>query len=142
MCLDCERGATAVKAIVGGVAVLLVCLTLGCKSDGLVIAAGRVTFDGQPLADGSISFCPFDKTVAPQGGRIQGGRFQLRCHPGKHRVEILASRPKAGAVEITPGMTPQEQYIPARYNDASSLEAEVTPQGPNEFTFELESNRR
>ena len=31
------------------------------------------------------------------------------------------------------------QYIPARYNDASELRVEVTPDGDNTFEFKLES---
>jgi hypothetical protein len=116
---------------------LLLCGTLGCGSDGMVVVSGSVTFDGQPLADGAISLYPADKSVAPQGGRIRDGRFQLRCRPGKYRVEILASRPKEGAQELSPGMIPFEQYIPARYNDASSLEVEVSTKSRQEFTFGL-----
>jgi prepilin-type N-terminal cleavage/methylation domain-containing protein len=33
-----------------------------------------------------------------------------------------------------------EQYLPARYNARSELTAEVTAQGPNEFTFELQTD--
>lgn len=103
----------------------------------MVVVTGGVMFDGQPLPGGAISFYPADKTVAPQGGRIRDGGFQVRCRPGKYRVEILASRPKEGAKEQTPGMTPLEQYIPARYNDASTLEAEVSTQRRQQFTFAL-----
>jgi hypothetical protein len=81
-----------------------------------------------------------DKGVAPQGGRIVAGRFQLRGRPGSQRVEIVASRPKPDAVEITPGMKPLEQFVPARYNAASTLEIEVSPDGPNVFDFDLKSS--
>jgi len=37
----------------------------------------------------------------------------------------------------SPGMTPLEQFIPARYNDASSLEAEVSTKSRQQFTFDL-----
>jgi hypothetical protein len=33
----------------------------------------------------------------------------------------------------------QEQYLPARYDEKSQLEAEVTDQGPNVFAFEWTS---
>lgn len=139
MRLNSGRAASWQNATACAAAVLLLCGTLGCGSDGMVVASGGVTFDGQPLADGAVSLYPADKSVAPQGGRIRGGRFQLRCRPGKYRVEILASRPKEGAKELTPGMTPLEQYIPAQYNDASSLEAEVSTKSRQEFTFDLAS---
>jgi len=139
MCLNSGRAASWMNATACLAGALLLCATLGCGSDGMVVASGSVTFDGRPLVDGAISLYPADKSVAPQGGRIRDGRFQVRCRPGKYRVEILASRPKEGAKEASPGMTPLEQYIPARYNDASSLEAEVTMKSRQEFTFDLVS---
>ena len=134
-----EHIVAVLPAAARGVAALLLCMTLGCGSDGMIVASGSVTCDGKPLADGAISFCPFDKNIAPQGGRIRDGSFQLRCRPGKYRVEILASRPKEGGQELSPGMIPFEQYIPARYNDASELEAEVSTKSRQEFTFDLRS---
>lgn len=120
----------------------LVMLAVGCSGDGMLTITGSVTYDGQPLADGAISFHPLDAKIAPQGGLIAAGRFRVRTRPGRYRVEIRATRPQAGAVELTPGATPREQYIPARYNDESTLEAEVTPQGANTFTFDLQSKSR
>jgi hypothetical protein len=108
----------------------------GCSGDGLVASKGTVTCDGELIADGAISFHPLDKRVAPQGGRIVAGRFQIRGQ----RVEIVASRPKPDAVEISPGMKPLEQFIPGRYNTASTLEADVTAAGPNVFDFDLTSS--
>lgn len=139
MRLNSGRAASWMNAAACLAGALLVCGAFGCGSDGMVVALGGVMFDGQPLADGAISFYPADKSVAPQGGRIRDGRFQVRCRPGKYRVEILASRPKEGAKEASPGMTPLEQYIPARYNDASELEAEVSTKSRQEFTFDLRS---
>ena len=137
MFLNSGCAASWMNATVCLAGALFLCATLGCGSDGMVVVSGSVTFDGQPLADGAVSFSPADKSVAPQGGRIRDGRFQLRCRPGKYRIEILASRPKKEAKELTPGMTPLEQYIPAHYNDATSLEAEVSTKSRQEFTFDL-----
>lgn len=138
MCLiSGTAAASRANVVAWGVAAVLLCVALGCGGDGMVVASGSVTFDGHPLAEGAISFYPADTRDGPQGGRIRDGRFQLRCRPGKHRVEILASRPKVGAQELTPGMAPLEQYIPARYNDASSLEVEVSSKSGQQFTFDL-----
>ena len=137
MCPTSQRAASWMNAAACLAGALLLCGAFGCGTDGMGVASGSVTFDGQPLVDGAISFYPADQSVAPQGGRIRDGRFQLRCRPGKYRVEILASRPKEGAKELTPGMTPLEQYIPAHYNDATSLEAEVSTKSRQEFTFDL-----
>jgi hypothetical protein len=37
-------------------------------------------------------------------------------------------------------MKPLEQFVPARYNAASTLEIEVSPDGPNVFDFDLKSS--
>jgi hypothetical protein len=137
MCPTSRRAASWMNAAACLAGALLLCVAFGCGSDGMVVASGSVTFDGRSLVDGAISFYPADKSVAPQGGRIRGGQFEVRCRPGKYRVEILASRPKEGAKEASPGMTPLEQFIPARYNDASSLEAEVSTKSRQQFTFDL-----
>ena len=137
MCPTSRRAASWMNAAACLATALLLCGAFGCGTDGIVVASGSVTFDGQRLADGAISLYPADKSVAPQGGRIRDGQFQIRCRPGKYRVEILASRPKEGAQELSPGMIPFEQYIPARYNDASSLEVEVSTKSRQEFTFNL-----
>lgn len=118
----------------------LTVLAAACAGDGLVTSTGSVVCDGQPVDTGAISFHPVEGRLAPQGGQIVAGRFRVRTLPGRHRVEIRASRPKAGGVELTPGALPREQYIPARYNDESTLEVEVSPLRVNEFTFHLASN--
>ena len=85
MCLNSGRAASWMNAAACLAGALLLCGTLGCGSDGMVVASGSVTFDGPPLADGAISFYPADKSVAPQGGRIRDGQFQLRHGPRKGR---------------------------------------------------------
>ena len=118
-------------------AVLVLVGAIGCSSDGHVVSNGMITYDGEPLGDGAISFHPLDASFAPQGGLVIDGAFQIRCRPGRQRVEIYASRPTVGAIELTPGMTPTEQFIPSRYNADSSLEVEILERGPNRFTFDL-----
>ena len=116
----------------------LILAALGCgRSDGFVASTGRVTFDGKPVATGAVTFQPRESGPAPQGAQIIGGQFRIRTLPGRYRVEIVAGRPEPGGVEITPGMPRLEQYIPERYNAASTLEVDVVERGPNDFTFDL-----
>ena len=106
--------------------------------------SGTVTLDGQPLADGEIHFISKAEgtlDIVP----IQGGKFEGQAKAGKRRVEISAYReeqPAAGAGEPTmPGADAPTRvnYIPPQYNIESELTEEVTPDGPNQFTFELVS---
>jgi hypothetical protein len=100
--------------------------------------SGTVTFDGEPLADGEIQF------VTPTTGAldivsISGGNFQGEAKAGLRRVQISAFR-EGEPMAPMPGAKPEPtriNYIPAEYNAMSKLEANVTPDGPNQFEFEL-----
>jgi hypothetical protein len=125
--------------LVAVVALIATPLAAGCSGDGLVTSTGTVTCDGRPLADGAISFHPLEAGAAPQGSRVVAGAYRIRGRPGRQRVEIVASRPRAGAAELTPGMRPLEQFLPSRYNSTSQLGAEVTARGRNVFNFDLQT---
>jgi hypothetical protein len=99
--------------------------------------SGTVTWNGQPLPEGSIRFEPEDaKGLPPDPGQIKDGKYQLQARPGKKRVQIYATR-ESGKIDPIMGAAPREQYIPAKYNDKTELRAEVTPDGKNEFPFAL-----
>lgn len=115
-------------------------MVAGCSGNGLVTCTGRVRCDGELVESGAISFHPLDGRSAPQGSQIVAGRFRIRVPRGRYRVEIVATRPRKDGVELTPGMTPQEQYIPARYNAATTLEAQVTGWS-NDVSFELSTGQ-
>ena len=108
---------------------------------------GTVTLDGEPLAEGSISFRPLRGTQSPTAGAsIKNGSFNIDSKVGLiagiFRVEIMASRKTGKKVpdQITGGMVDEyEQYVPALYNTESTLIEEVTNGGKNEFSFVLES---
>jgi len=112
-------------------------LVAGCSSKGLITVKGFVRCDGKPMASGGISFHPADGSSSPQGSRIVAGRFRVRIPRGRYRVQIVATRQQQGGVELTPGMPRQEQYIPARYNAASVLEADANGWWWNHFAFDL-----
>jgi hypothetical protein len=122
---------------------LLCSLTLsaGCGRSGpaTVPVSGSVTFSGQPVAEGEIQFRSADGAAASWAGPITGGRYEIRSTVGPKRVEIIATRPKAGAKPKPSGEdVVNEMYIPDRYNLESELTAEVTEAGPNTFDFRLE----
>jgi hypothetical protein len=123
------------------VALLLLAIApLGCGGSGpeTYPVSGTVTFDGQPVPDGDILFVPADGKGLPDPGKIENGEFSFDAKPGPKRVEIEASR-QTGPVDTSMGMAPRQPYIPACYNTETTLTAEVTPDGPNEFDFPLKS---
>lgn len=98
---------------------------------------GSVTLDKTPLADGAITFLT-PEGVAAGGGPVKDGAFTARLKPGTYKVSITGSRPVPG--KVVPGMgTPLlESVVPARYNSATTLTADVSPDR-TEFAFPLES---
>ena len=104
--------------------------------------------EGQPLKEGPISFFPQLDTKGPTAGAsIVDGKFTINAKkgplPGKFHVQITATRLTGRKIPAPPpgcGYTCEiEQYLPARYNTKSELEAEVTEDGPNRFEFDLSS---
>lgn len=126
----------------------LVGLISGCgPAGGTVSVRGHVTFDDESISEGTIAFVPSGATSGSStGGPIQNGTYSLGKDaglvPGTYTVEIRASR-KTG--EIVPAVPPatgevevSEQFIPAKYNSESTLEAQVQS-GENELDFNLRS---
>jgi hypothetical protein len=118
---------------------------IGCgRGIERVSVAGAVSLDGQPLAEGSISFVPL--AGGPSAGcQISGGRFSIpRAQgpgPGRYRVEIVAFEETGRQVEDddVPGATQTltRQVIPPRYNERSTLEVELGRDGANALEFAI-----
>lgn len=113
-------------------------LLAGCGPSGpeTFPVSGTVTWNGQPLPEGTILFAPADEKGVPDVGQIVQGQYRLRAKPGKKKVQIFAER-ETGKIDPVMGAVPRESYIPARYNSQTTLTAEVTAGGKNEFTFDL-----
>ena len=100
--------------------------------------SGEVIFDGKPLPEGEILFLPDNPVHGPEAGKIKNGHFALRATAGSQRVQIRAARLIPGAAPSPRGNVPAtEEYVPARFNSATVLTAEVRPEGPNAFKFDL-----
>jgi hypothetical protein len=106
---------------------------------------GTVTLDGQPLASGSIQFQPSSQDGATSGGAvITGGKFSISQEeglpPGSYKVVIRGSATSpGGALTEPPGTAKavEKELIPERYNEKTTLTAEVKASGPNTFDFPL-----
>ena len=119
----------------------LLTLALGCGSGGppTYKVTGTVTCDGVPVEDGEILFIPVEKELGPDAGRIRNGGYEMRAKAGKKRVEIRASRPLPG--KRNPMGPVYVDYIPEKYNARTTLGAEVRPDGPNRFDYQLEGGK-
>lgn len=115
------------------VAALLPCL--GCGASHLAVVQGNVTFDGQPVEQGSITFEPADGVGPVTGGTIQNGKYRLDAEggmePGKKIVRIRAVRATGRKIEAGPPSPPGTMvdelspFIPAIYDEKSTLTVQV-----------------
>ena len=126
---------------------LCVCV-IGCGPGnplGRKAISGKVTFAGQPLANGSISFEPLEAGGVTSGGTIENGSYSIATAGGlplgKYLVRINASRSAHEAPQNLPPGTPEPpavELIPAAYNRESEETVEVTD-GSNVFNFDIPS---
>ena len=127
---------------------LLLLLSAGC-SPSAVEVTGEITLDGQPVADGMISFVPpsSEKSLKPAWSKINSGRYSISA--GRvlkpeipYRVEILAYHKTGREVPsaVPGGGLRQEivQIIPTEFNRKSTLKATVQA-GENEINFDLKT---
>ena len=72
---------------------------------------------------------------------IKDGRYAGKAGLGMRQIEIVAVRETRPAKTASPAYGPpqpaRENYLPERYSTKSTLTAEVTQAGPNEFDFNL-----
>ncbi|MGL4514737.1 MAG: hypothetical protein ACRCT8_16740 [Lacipirellulaceae bacterium] len=119
---------------------LVVATLCGCgPANGKSAISGTVTFDGEPISTGFVTFTP-EGAGSPDAGPIHDGKFSLKAVPGKHRVKVEASRPM-GDIIPSMGTRLHEEYIPARYNSETTLSGEVKSGENNEFEFNLTSKK-
>lgn len=106
--------------------------------------AGRVTWQGQPLETGIISFRPLENQPFESGATIQQGAFTVPrakgLVPGKYLVRIHASKADPGLPPPAEGerdMRPGVEVLPRKYNAASELTAEIGWWGTSTLSFDL-----
>lgn len=121
-----------------------ICLLIGCNTETEVKRSevtGKVTWDGKPLPDGTISFDVGDGAV-PGNGEIKDGVYKLAAKPGKNRVVIRAYKidPNIKKTDVRP-VDDRVNYIPATYNDKSTLTADVS-EANKSFDFDLSSKEK
>ncbi len=124
---------------------LLTLLTLGgCGPSSNAPAryrvSGTVSFDGAPLKSGDIQFVSTSGDGAVDAGTITNGTYAVEATPGAKQVKITASRIVPGKDNPgIPGTPVYEDFIPAPYNESTTLEAEIKANGNNTANFELQS---
>lgn len=133
---SCSRGGRLVLVA------YLACCLLGCgRTTGPTTHAvsGTVTLDGKPLATGDVIFYPETENKPAVMGKLKEGHYAFRIAAGRHRVSIqsVGGEPRVLAAGMPPVFKP---LVPARYNQATKLTADVTAAATNRFDFDLTSD--
>ena len=118
---------------------LLFVLVAGCsKGKPVGDVQGKVTVNGQPLAEGAVRFIPVNGDTSATGGLIRDGAFRVEVPVAKQRVEISSNMvdqektpPNATADQIV-----MKSLVPARYNSQSNVTLDVVS-GVNEVEYKL-----
>lgn len=112
--------------------VLVLPLLVGCggPKGNQIPVAGSVQFEGQPIAQGTITFMPVSGVGQTTGAQIVNGGYSTDVSPGEMAVQItgvrLVSSSKPTAEQVARGLTEEtEQFIPPRYNRQSELRVTV-----------------
>lgn len=120
-------------------AIVASCLAtcFGCGNSAIKTyrVTGSVTWNGEPVQDGNISFSPADGDGLPQTGKIVDGKYELMATAGAKKVSIHASR--EGPVDPVMNAPARIPFIPPKYNSQTTLTAEVKPNDENVADFPL-----
>lgn len=128
--------------------VLAACLVLcGCGAGdplGRRAIRGNVTLDGVALDSGTIHFEPQGPSAVHGSGTvILNGAYEMSAEhglpAGSYKVSISAPEAMEQTAVMGQELPPPAERVPAEYNVATRLVAEVTDSGPNRFDYNLQS---
>ena len=111
-------------------------LTLsGCGKEKLYTVSGTVTYKGELIPDGSISFVPGDPKLSPQGASIRDGKYAAQVRKGTMTVKITGSKPDPNE-KMYDGTPVWTDFVPEKYGSQSTLTLEI--KGNQTENFDLE----
>jgi len=116
----------------------------GCSTGPAVgTVTGEVTFDGQPVKDGHVTFTPVDGKGQTGGAPIVDGKFKAEQVPAiKMRVELhgnkVIGKRKAYDTPESPVFDEVAELLPPKYNVNSELTLEVK-RGTQDVKYDLKS---
>lgn len=113
----------------------------GCSDNGRVGAKGKVTVNGEPLAEGMITFEPQPGFATNSAGaKITAAEYEISSEPGlqpgHYRVNVKAFLPTGRKIN-DPQRGRIDELVPARFKDAGKLEAVIEADGENRHDFAL-----
>jgi hypothetical protein len=122
---------------------VVACLAGCSRSGGMTEISGTVSYDGQPVKKGMITFVPANGSGPTAAAKIAEGKYSLNVAPGEKLVRIEGYK-VVGQRRYSPNnpnsrmVDMQEQFLPDCYNKTSGLTREITP-GLGSCDFVLEN---
>ena len=111
-------------------------LTLSsCGKEKLYTVSGTVSYKGELVPDGSISFVPSDPKLSPQGASIRDGKYTAQVRKGTMTVQITGSKPDPKQ-KMLDGSPFWVDFVPEKYSTQSTLTVEI--KGNQTENFDLE----
>jgi hypothetical protein len=109
-------------------------------------ASGDVSWRGKPLGYGTIEFAPESGGAGSVGTEVRDGKYALPnppgLAPGRYKVRISSikgSDPRTQRVADGGLASPDaKEQLDKKYNEETTLQAEVTPGGSKTFNFALD----
>jgi uncharacterized protein involved in high-affinity Fe2+ transport len=106
---------------------------------------GKVTVNGQPVANGFIRFMALDPNGMNSSAAIKDGHYSVPAEQGptkgKYRVEfnVPSAQKKRIPNDDVPGQLIEEapETLPAKYHAKSTMVQEIDPDKPQVFDFSL-----
>jgi hypothetical protein len=127
-----------------GLSLTWLVLFAGCGGDAGVTVSGKITLDGSPLDDATISFVPLAGGQRNAGwASVENGQYVIpessELGSGNFRVEVRALRATGEkSNQNDPTLINAKEALPSKYNSKSELAAELKP-GANSVDFDLKS---
>ncbi len=114
----------------------------GCSGSGPRSVSGKVTLDGQDVAEGAIDFMPADGKSPTASGIIKNGRYEATVPVGSYRVVIKSPKVVGKKPRYKTPDSPMddiiEERIPKKFNSESKLVREIDGK-TTEVDFELKT---
>jgi hypothetical protein len=121
-------------------------LLAGCGSGKIAPVSGRVTLNGKPLANASVTFAPIGQGKQEPGPSSAGktdadGRYKLAligqsgdgAIVGRHKVRIALME----ELDTSDDRPEKLKQLPLKYNGQTTLEFDVPPGGTDAADFNL-----
>jgi hypothetical protein len=125
------RNTACIVCMICVLASILACTPSNAPAPNTAKIAGKVNLDGAPMPDGEARFSVPGQP--PKILPIKNGSFEGEVYIGKNRVDVVLE--KDGPASST------DAKAPIRINSIApkELQAEVSKDGVNTFTFEVSS---